>query len=126
MRKALIRNRQPTVHKAPQALAILLHPISTSHSTAVSQPELSLWRALCADNGIAAGGQYGGQQGGFAAPAAQSPAGYGGQPPMSGVYGGPPSAGGYGRGQQPPNQPQWSQQAPQGQGFNNGFAGYQG
>ncbi|KAF3806435.1 Oligouridylate-binding protein 1 [Colletotrichum gloeosporioides] len=67
------------------------------------------------------GGQYGGQHGNFAGPTAQSPAGYGAQP-MG--YGGPQSAGGYGRGQQPPNA-QWPQ-GPQGQNFNNGFAGYQG
>ncbi|GKT73377.1 RNA recognition domain-containing protein [Colletotrichum tofieldiae] len=67
------------------------------------------------------GGQYGGQHGNYGGPAAQSPAGYGAQP-MG--YGGPQSAGGYGRGQQPPNA-QWPQ-GPQGQNFNNGFAGYQG
>lgn len=67
-------------------------------------------------------GQYGGQQGNYGGPQAQSPAGYGGQPPMN--YGGPPSAGGYGRGQQPPNA-QWTQPPP-GQNFNNGFSGYQG
>ncbi|KAK1464451.1 RNA recognition domain-containing protein [Colletotrichum cuscutae] len=67
------------------------------------------------------GGQYQGQHGNYGGPAAQSPAGYGAQP-MG--YGGPQSAGGYGRGQQPPNQ-QWPQ-GPQGQNFNNGFAGYQG
>ncbi|GJC95534.1 RNA recognition domain-containing protein [Colletotrichum higginsianum] len=66
-------------------------------------------------------GQYGGQHGNYGGPAAQSPAGYGAQP-MG--YGGPQSAGGYGRGQQPPNA-QWPQ-GPQGQNFNNGFAGYQG
>jgi len=45
---------------------------------------------------------------------------------MGSGYGGPPSAGGYGRGQQGPNQQQWTQQ-PQGQqNFNNGFSGYQG
>ncbi|GKT87940.1 nuclear and cytoplasmic polyadenylated RNA-binding protein [Colletotrichum tofieldiae] len=59
--------------------------------------------------------------GNYGGPAAQSPAGYGAQP-MG--YGGPQSAGGYGRGQQPPNA-QWPQ-GPQGQNFNNGFAGYQG
>ncbi|KAK1659415.1 RNA recognition domain-containing protein [Colletotrichum godetiae] len=67
------------------------------------------------------GGQYQGQHGNYGGPAAQSPAGYGAQP-MG--YGGPQSAGGYGRGQQPPNA-QWPQ-GPQGQNFNNGFAGYQG
>lgn len=66
--------------------------------------------------------QFSGQQGNFAGPSAQSPAGYGGQPAMG--FTGPPSAGGYGRGQQPPNQ-QWAQ-GPPAQNFNNGFTGYQG
>ncbi|KAB5557968.1 hypothetical protein GE09DRAFT_1058054 [Coniochaeta sp. 2T2.1] len=69
------------------------------------------------------GGQYAGQQGNFAAPQAQSPAGYGAQ---AMGYAGPPSAGGYGhgRGQQAQNA-QWAQTTPP-QNFNNGFGGYQG
>ena len=68
-------------------------------------------------------GQYAGQQGGYAGPQAQSPAGYGAQ---AMGYSGPPSAGGYGhgRGQQAQNA-QWAQTTPP-QNFNNGFGGYQG
>lgn len=67
-------------------------------------------------------GQYGGQQGNYGGPQAQSPAGYNSQ---AMGYSGPSSAGGgYGRGQQPGNA-QWNQ-PPAGQNFNNGFSGYQG
>ena len=83
---------------------------------------------LGADSSI--GSYPGGQQANFAGPQAQSPAGYNSQP-MG--FAAPPSAGGYGRGQSGPNagqqqqqqQQQWAQ-APAGQNFNNGFAGYQG
>ena len=66
-------------------------------------------------------GQYP-QQGNYPPAQAQSPAGYG---PQQGVpFNGPPSAGGYGRGQQPPNQQQWSQGGPN-QNYNNYNGGYQ-
>jgi len=100
-------------------LALLRH---SSHNMVVSENNKSL------DGGCmliysSAGQQYGGQQGNFAGQTAQSPATYGGQPPMG--YAAPPSAGGYGRGQQTPTQ-QWTPQGPPAQNFNNGFQGYQG
>ncbi|KAK1983847.1 RNA recognition domain-containing protein [Colletotrichum cereale] len=89
--------------------------------SSIPSPTLSRCQEPLRANAISRTGQYGGQPGNYGGPAAQSPAGYGAQP-MG--YGGPQSAGGYGRGQQPPNA-QWPQ-GPQGQNFNNGFAGYQG
>jgi nucleolysin TIA-1/TIAR len=118
-----IPTRPSTALRVLVVLLILQRLRSTSLSMVVcGHPCIESSRTVRNANNAFAG-QYAGQQGNYAAPQAQSPAGYGAQ---AMGYGGPPSAGGYGhgRGQQGQNA-QWAQNTPP-QNFNNGFGGYQG